>query len=148
MKLWILLFHHETGDHNIIVNYTGDDKYDFASVNKTIKVIANGVNLTANDVVMIYKDGSRLYATLLDAKGNPIANTPLSFTINGITYYRTTNATGVASLALNLEYGTYTAIISYDENNTVNATVTIKSSIIAQDLVKMYQNYISSMQPF
>ena len=97
---------------------------------------------------MIYKDGSRLYATLLDAKGNPIANTPLSFTINGITYYRTTNATGVASLALNLEYGTYTAIISYDENNTVNATVTIKSSIIAQDLVKMYQNYISSMQPF
>ncbi len=46
----------------------------------------------------------------------------------------------VLLLAINLEYGTYTAIISYDENNTVNATVTVKSSIIANDLVKMWIN--------
>ena len=85
------------GDHNIIINYTGDDKYDGTTTNKTIVVTSNGVNLTASDVVMIYKEGSRLYATLLDSKGNPIANATIFFTINGVTYNRTTDANGSAS---------------------------------------------------
>ena len=105
----------------------------------------NHVNLTVNDVVMIYHDGTRLIANLLDAKGNPIANTTISFTINGVTYNRTTNANGTASLAINLNYGLYNAVVLYSGNETyslasVNATVEIKSSIIGQNLVKMYQN--------
>ena len=103
------------------------------------------VNIITNDVVMIYKDGSRLYATLLNDKGNPIANTILSFTINGATYNRTTDLNGNASIALNLGHGVYNAVISYAGNKTykpasVNSTVTIKSSITGQNIVKMYQN--------
>ncbi len=88
---------------------------------------------------MIYKDGSRLYATLLDSKANPIANKTISFTINGITYNKTTNENGTASIAINLEAGTYNATITYN-TTSVNATVTINSSIIASDIVKMDQN--------
>ena len=103
------------------------------------------VNIIANNVVMIYKDGSRLYATLLDAKGNPLINTALSFTINGATYNKTTDLKGIASIALNLEHGIYNAVISYAGNkmykpSSVNSTVTIKSSITGQNIVKMYQN--------
>ncbi len=65
-------------------------------VNKTINTTFKEVNLTADDVVMIYKDGSRLYASLLDSRGNPIANATIFFTINGITYNRTTDVNGSA----------------------------------------------------
>ena len=128
------------GDYSATVIYSGDGNYtaNSAKVTFTVSEVSN-INLTADDVVMIYKDGSRLYATLLDAKGNPIANATISFTINGVTYNRTTDANGSASLALNLVHGTYTATVGY-ENTTVNASVVIKSSIAANDLVKMYRN--------
>ena len=134
------------GNYNVTIAYSGDNKYVPVSANKTINVTSNGgVNLTANDVVMIYKDGSRLYATLLDSRGNPIANTTISFTINGVTYNRTTDENGSASIALNLEHGLYKAVISCVGNETYNSTsvevnVTINSSIKADDLVKMYKN--------
>ncbi len=105
----------------------------------------NDANLTVDNVVMFYHDGTHLIAKLLDAKGNSIANTTISFTINGVTYNKTTNTNGTASLAINLDYGLYNTVISYAGNETynpasVNATVEVKSSIIGQNLVKMYQN--------
>ena len=133
-------------EYDVNIDYSGDDKYLSSSVNKTLEVISDDVNLTADDVVMIYKDGSRLYAVLLDAKGNPIADAILSFAINNEIYNRTTDENGSASIALNLDYGVYDVVISYVGNKiynpaSMNATVEVKSSIIGDDLVKMYQNY-------
>ena len=133
------------GDHDIIINYSDDDKYGSITVNKTITVDRIDVNLTSDDVVMIYKDGSRLVAKLTDNLGNPIANAIISFTINGITYNRTTDVNGTASIAINLDYGVYGAVVSYVGNATynsasVNATVVVNSSIIGNDLVKMWRN--------
>ena len=132
------------GDYKITVTYTGDGNYNSTVINKTITVLY-GVNLTVNDVVMIYKDGSRLCAVLLDAQGNAIVNATIVFAINGVIYNRTTDANGSASIALNLNCGTYGAVILYagDKNynaSSVNATVTVNTSIIGNDLVKMYQN--------
>ena len=133
-----------TGDYNITLNYTGDGNYNSTVINNTVTILY-GVNLTVNGVVMFYKDGSRLCAVLLDVQGNAIANATIFFTINGVTYNRTTDANGSASIALNLNSGTYGAVISYvgDKNynaSSVNATVIINTSIIGGDLVKMYQN--------
>ena len=150
-----------TSNDNGIYNYTY--KIPFRNISEIISASYNNasnayvysgildsrnvtsVNIIVNNVVMIYKDGSRLYATLLDAKGNPLINTALSFTINGATYNKTTDLKGIASIALNLEHGIYNAVISYAGNkmykpSNVNSTVTIKSSITGQNIVKMYQN--------
>ena len=94
---------------------------------------------------MIYHDGSRLEAVLVDYKGNPIANATLFFTINGITYNKSTNSNGSASIALNLDHGTYNATILYNGSDlydsvSVNATVRVNPSIIGDDLVKMWMN--------
>ena len=94
--------------------------------------------MLVNDVVMYYKDGSKLVAVLTN-NGNPIANATVTFTINGISYNRTTNASGIASLTLNLEQGNYTAVVSSGDISK-NASVTIKSTIIGDNLVKMYRN--------
>ena len=134
------------GDYNVTVTYNGDEKYNSVTKTETINVINNrNVNLNVTDIVMIYHDGTRLIAILTDYMGNPIANAKIYFTINGVTYNRTTDATGNASMALNLNSGIYNASILFNGSDmydkaSKNITVTIKSTISGQNIVKFYQN--------
>ena len=129
------------GKYDAIVSYNG-------VVNKTVAVnISPDRNpvLNISDIVMIYKDGTRMVAVLTDYLGNPIANAIVYFTINGKTYNKTTDVNGTASMGLNLASNVYKATVSYkgsDKYNAVskNITVTINPTIISKDLVKMYQN--------
>ncbi|WP_394295901.1 Ig-like domain repeat protein [Methanobrevibacter smithii] len=134
------------GKYNMSVSYSGDDKYTQSSANFNITVEANkNVNLNISDIVMIYKDGTRMVAVLTDYLGNPIANATVYFTINGQTYNKTTDANGTASMGLNLVSNVYNATVSYNGSDmynkiSKNITVTINPTIVADDLVKMYQN--------
>ena len=134
------------GKYNMSVSYSGDDKYTQSSANFNITVEANkNVNLNISDIVMIYKDGTRMVAVLTDYLGNPIANATVYFTINGKTYAKPTDANGTASMGLNLVSNIYGATVSYNGSDMYNAvskniTVTINPTIVADDLVKMYQN--------
>ena len=129
------------GKYDAIVSYNG-------VVNKTVAVnISPDRNpvLNISDIVMIYKDGTRMVAVLTDYLGNPIANAIVYFTINGQTYNKTTDVNGTASMGLNLASNVYKTTVSYkgsDKYNAVskNITVTINPTIISKDLVKMYQN--------
>ena len=134
------------GDYNITTVYSGDAKYDSMTKKGNITVIPNvNVNLDVGDVEMIYHDGSRLIAKLTDFQGKPIVNATIYFSINGVTYAKTTDANGTASIGLNLESGAYPVIVDYNGSASYskiskNITVTINPSIIADDLVKMYKN--------
>ncbi|MFR1958479.1 MAG: Ig-like domain repeat protein, partial [Methanobrevibacter smithii] len=75
------------GKYNITAIYSGDSKYAPANETVNFTVINNKItNLNISDIVMIYKDGTRMVAVLTDYKGNPIANATVYFTINGVTY--------------------------------------------------------------
>ena len=134
------------GKYNITAIYSGDNKY--APANETAKFtvdINKNVNLNISDIVMIYKDGTRMVAVLTDYKGNPIANATVYFSINGVTYVRTTDANGSASIGLNLGSGVYGASVYYNGSDmydkvSKNITVTINPTVLADDLVKMYKN--------
>ena len=134
------------GKYNMSVSYSGDDKYTQSSANFNITVEDNkNVNLNISDIVMIYKDGTKMVAVLTDYLGNPIANATVYFTINGKTYAKPTDANGTASMGLNLVSNIYGATVSYNGSDMYNAvskniTVTINPTIVADDLVKMYQN--------
>ena len=134
------------GDYNITTTYSGDAKYDLMTKKGNITVIPNvDVNLDVDDVVMVYHDGTRLVAKLTDFQGKPIVNATIYFSINGVTYAKTTDANGTASIGLNLESGAYPVIVAYNGSASYskiskNITVTINPSIIADDLVKMYKN--------
>jgi len=127
------------GTHEFIVNYYGDNKYDKATANGTITVNKKTFTLTADDLVKYYKGPESLTAKLVDSKGNPIAGADVTFNINGKDYIKKTNNEGIASMAINLGAGTYNVAVKYNESS-VNATVTVKSTIMADNLVKMYQN--------
>ena len=127
------------GTHEFIVNYSGDDKYDKSTVNGTIKVNKKAATLIVEDLVKYYKGDEKLTAKLVDGRGNPIANADVAFNINGKDYIRKTNNEGIASMNINLVAGTYNVAVKYNESS-VNVTVTVKSTIVADDLVKMYQD--------
>ena len=133
-------------DYNITTVYSGDAKYDSMTKKGNVTVIPNvNVNLDVSDVEMFYHDGSRLVAKLTDFQGKPIVNATIYFSINGVTYAKTTDANGTASIGLNLDSNIYQATIYYNGSANYskiskNITVAINSSIIADDLVKMYQN--------
>ena len=139
-----------TYNKTYILDY-GDDKEITVTVDNEIqnitligkeKIITN---IILNDIVMIYQDGTRLIAVLTDIEGNPIANATIYFTINGVTYNRTTDNNGNASIALNLNPGEYNASVLFNgtdiyDSSSKDITVTIKSTIDAYDIVKFYQN--------
>ena len=132
------------GNHNITTTYSGDAKYDSMTKKGNITVIPN-VNLDVNDVVMFYHDGTRLVAKLTDSQGKPIVNATIYFNINGVDYVKSTDDNGTASMGLNLDSNVYAVTVTYNGSDiyskiSKNVTVTINPSIIAKDLVKMYQN--------
>ena len=117
------------GKYNITAIYSGDSKYAPANETVNFTVINNKItNLNISDIVMIYKDGTRMVAVLTDYKGNLIAN-----------------ANGSASIGLNLGSGVYGASVYYNGSDmydkvSKNITVTINPTVLADDLVKMYKN--------
>ncbi|MDO5855562.1 MAG: Ig-like domain-containing protein, partial [Methanobrevibacter smithii] len=135
-----------SGNYTASVLYSGDKNYEKQELKADFTVDINKkVNLNISDIVMVYKDGTRMIAVLTDYLGNPIANATLYFTINGKTYVKTTDDKGTASMGLNLVSKVYDATISYNGSDkydavSKNITVTINPTIISEDLVKMYQN--------
>ena len=102
-------------------------------------------NIDAPDVDLIYKNGTRLIATLNDSNGNKLANQTLIFTINGVSYTRVTDDQGIASIPLNLNPNTYDCVVYYGGNENYSActkdvTVTIYPSISGEDITKYFRN--------
>ena len=134
------------GNYDVTVSYPGDNNYYNQVIKTNFTVDINKkVNLNISDIVMIYKDGTRMVAVLTDYKSNPIANATVYFTINGVTYVRTTDVNGSASIGLNLGSGVYGASVYYNGSDmydkvSKNITVTINPTVLADDLVKMYKN--------
>ncbi|WP_296884624.1 hypothetical protein [uncultured Methanobrevibacter sp.] len=68
-----------------------------------------------------------------------MANETVVFEIMGIKYPRISDENGTASLAINLRPGNYTIKTTY-KNFTVENNVHVISTLIAQNLVKYFQN--------
>ena len=133
------------GDYKVNVTYSGDKTYEVSNNVFNLAVNPMKVNLNISDVVMFYRDGTRMVAILTDIKGNPIANATLYFTINGQTYKKTTDANGTASLGINLVSKIYNATVSYNGSDiydklSKNITVTVNPTILANDTVLMYKD--------
>ncbi len=126
--------------YNYLVSNVGLRDKTVQSNNKTI-VENNGPEflLTVPELVKIYGSADKLSAILTDANHNPIANANITFAINGKNYTKTTNETGVASMNINLYPGVFTVSASYNDT-TVNSTVIVTSSIIGDNIVKIFQN--------
>jgi hypothetical protein len=117
-----------SGSYNITTTVEG---FSFTFVNH-INILTT---VTGDDVVKYYKNGTQYYATFYDTSGNLLANTNVTFNINGVIYTRTTNSNGVAQLNINLYPGNYVITATNPINNEPHAnTITVLSTLYASDL--------------
>ena len=127
------------GNTSIPITYSGDDKYNPAMTTVNITVNKNTLNITAEDLTKYYKDSEKFAVTVTDARGQAVSNKTVEITINGVTYNRTTDENGTAKLNINLNSGEYPVSVAVDDI-IVNSTVTVKSTIDAADVIKIFRN--------
>jgi hypothetical protein len=104
----------EPGDYSI-TSY-----YEECREGNTIKVLPV---LTANDITMKYRDGTKFEAKLVDGQGKPYAGQSISFNINGVMYTRTTDSEGIARLNINLQAGEYIITSEYETSKISNTII-------------------------
>ena len=76
--------------------------------------------IESEDLSMHYLDGSTFDAKLLDGHGNPYPNQTITFNVNGIKYYRTTDNDGIARLNIRLPQGSHIITSSFNGCNKSN----------------------------
>ena len=76
--------------------------------------------MSAKDISMKYRDGTKFVATLVDGQGKPYAGQTLQFNINGVLYNRVTDSNGQAKLNINLQAGKYFITTSYGQARLSN----------------------------
>ena len=143
------------GNYNRTTNSNGTINFliNLAAGNYTITVAnpvtretaSNNVTvlptLKANDVVKTYRNDTQYEALVLDGQGKALANTNVTFNINGVLYNRTSKANGIAKLNINLEPKSYViTAVRTDNGETISNNITVLSSINGKDIKKYYRN--------
>ena len=144
----------ESGVARLNINLPHND-YILTAINPaTGEMYSNTIRvlnvLSASDMSMTYRDGSKFNVTLLDGQGIPYANQELTFNINGVFYTRTTNELGIASLNINLQAGNYIITSTYNGLSIAN-TIKIQGvetqgplTVSGQSVNKANENYATS----
>ena len=96
--------------------------------------------IEGDDLVKTYKNDTQYYASFLDNNGNPLANSEVTFNINGVFYTRKTNENGIAKLNINLHSGNYIITATHQNGLTYSNLITVLPSITGSDITKFYKN--------
>ena len=137
------------GSYDVYCRFDGSDAYYYSETNSKI-VVLNAISLkltkiNANASLSVIGKG-KYTVSLTDQNDNPLVNCNITIIVNGVSYIRKTNASGIAGLNLNLnpgEYIIYSIFKGNDEyrySNLIKTSLTVKSPINGPNLVKYYKN--------
>ena len=124
------------GNYPVGMYYSGQYGSTENCVNCTVLPTISG-----DDLVKYYKNSTQYFAAFLKGDGTPLANTNVTYNINGIMYTRTTNASGVAKLNINLPPDEYILTAIHPETGYMYSNkITVLPTIIGKDLNKVYKS--------
>ena len=129
----------EYGNYTLPVTYSGDDKYNSLTKDVNLTVKEDEIVVSAPDLTKYYSGHELFNVNVAYANGRAIAGKEVKITINGITYTRTTDEKGTASLNINLNSGVYPVVVAVDDV-VVNSSVFVKATIDSSDVVKVFRN--------
>ena len=137
------------GNHTAEITFNSDN-YKEAVVETQFNVVAmdNSTYLSADNLVMSYKDGSSWWVTLTDSDDDAISEVTVKIGILGKVYNIKTDENGIAKLPINLASGTYYINATFEGNENyagsfANATITVNkaaTSLLSEDLVLSYRD--------
>jgi hypothetical protein len=113
----------DVGEYRVNVTNYGDENVIGSEDAIDFNVTELPGSITASDMTRGYNSGMDFMATLVDKNGIGIANTIVTFVINGKEYNAKTDARGVAVINAKLAVGTYTV----DVINPYNDALTTKT---------------------
>lgn len=118
-----------------INNYSVNSNTNNSSINRNY-------NFVCNDFQKYYGNSAPYTITILDSNGGGVSGISVVFYINGNSYVRTTNSLGIASVAINLNSGTYGVDISIESGISIafHKHITILPTITGNDITKYYKN--------
>ena len=114
------------GNYSFTAIYNGDKNYDSSSSAADTNFTSEEyrIYLDVENVTMDYGADERLTAHLYDNDNVMLSDCEVTFNIGDRKYTRTTDGDGVAYLDLDLDAGTYDAIVTY-QNVSATAKVTV-----------------------
>ena len=92
-----------------------------------------GVSLIVNPLTKTYGVAGALKCTLYGERAEVLAGRRIQYTINGVSYNRTTDKDGQASLAINLRPGTYPCTVKFVGDSTHGASTTTVDVTVKAD---------------
>lgn len=123
------------GNYSISAFYNYDSK--LMDLNSDVEVLST---LVGNDIQKIYKNDTQYYISVLDNFGNPLADSDITFNINGVFYNRKTNEKGIARLNINLLPDEYILTAIHQNGLSYSNKVTVLPSVSGSDIFKIYKN--------
>ena len=119
---------------NYVITATNLETGENAANNITIisRLVEN------SDITKYYRNATQYTVKVIGDDGNPVgAGETVTFNINGVFYNRTTNASGIAKLNINLPPGDYIITAEY-KNCKVSNNIKVLPVLSAEDLTKKY----------
>ena len=146
-----------SGSYIIFLNFWGDKNYFPKEINQTFIVYPADYNMTGNKSILKLDfqkspgGNKRLYINLTDVNGNPLNDKEVFIKINGVTYNRTTDVNGHASIGINLGIdGDFPIIVSFkgDEEYLPTTEVELISLPLSIYCDIFMSKYCKDSQPF
>ncbi len=116
------------GNYTVFYKHSELDNLDYNDGYRNVMVSKWYAKFTTDDLAFEYGNAQPFIATLTDAEDKPIANTKILFTINKLSYNRSTNDSGAAKLNINLGIGYYEIVTSLD--NTFYAAQSVTNHVL------------------
>ena len=128
-----------SGEYGVSIVYNTSELYDPIEYIVNVTVLST---IVGEDMVKVFANASQYWARFTDSEGNPLADTSVTFNINGVFYTRTTDNDGWAKLNINLAAGEYiiTAYNPVTGESHSNIIKVLPRIVENHDLVKRYRN--------
>jgi len=122
------------GNYNVFISFGGDGDYGMCNLTHSFKILPT---VKSNDISKYYNAKTPYTAQFFDTKGNALANTAVSVSVNGKPYSVKTDGNGFARLEMNLNPGTYKIVstnplMGYSITTNFVILSTISSSDVKQ----------------
>lgn len=133
------------GDYEIKVAFDENERYFSSSAKGNLTINGAQANLTVNNIVKYYKNGTDLKISLTAVDGTPLSDKTVRITVDGMIYETATDENGIAYLALDMLPGNYTANILFLGSSVYvgcekTASIEILSTLTSHDVVKYFGN--------
>lgn len=120
------------GTSSIKFYYLTNGYADYCYGSDKVIIAKQTVTISANDLVMKYRDGSYFKVVVKTKSGTPLKNIGVKFTVKGVSYTKYTDLKGEAKLKIGLTFGDYpiSAVVSNDyyKSSTVKKHIIVKGT--------------------